>query len=132
MKINLSAFWNNSKDTVLRFPATIAFLAALTILMIENIILEKSPDWLTFFFCVGMLLTLLLHICTEEREEYGLSNVFKKPKAALLWLGSIAVLAADAYSLHLKAYSCYRYPCRTHHAWRLVPAVYGFCSAIRF
>ena len=104
MKINLSAFWNNSKDTVLRFPATIAFLAALTILMIENIILEKSPDWLTFFFSVGMLLTLLLHICTEEREEYGLSNVFKKPKAALLWLGSIAVLAADAYSLHLKAY----------------------------
>ena len=104
MKINLSAFWNNSKDTVLRFPATIAFLAALTILMIENIILEKSPDWLTFFFSVGMLLTLLLHICTEEREEYGLSNVFKKPKAALLWLGSIAVLAADAYSLHLKFY----------------------------
>ena len=43
MKINLSAFWNNSKDTVLRFPATIAFLAALTILMIENIILESLP-----------------------------------------------------------------------------------------
>ena len=34
------------------FPSrqyAIAFLAALTILMIENIILEKSPDWLTFF-----------------------------------------------------------------------------------
>ena len=104
MKINLSAFWNNGKETILRFPATIAFLVALTAQMIAYIILEKSQDWLCFFFSVGMLLTLLLHICTEEREEYRISNILKKPKTALLWFGSVAVLAADSYSLHLKDY----------------------------
>lgn len=104
MKINLSTFLSNSKDTILRFPATICFLAALTVQMITYIVLDKQQDWLCFFFSVGMLLTLLLHVCTEEKEEYRIFNVIRSPKTALLWLGSIAILAADSYNLHIKDY----------------------------
>ena len=104
MKINLSTFLSNSKETILRFPATICFLAALTVQMITYIVLDKQQDWLCFFFSVGMLLTLLLHVCTEEKEEYRIFNVIRSPKAALLWFGSIAILAADSYNLHIKDY----------------------------
>lgn len=104
MKINLSTFLSNSKETILRFPATICFLAALTVQMITYIVLDKQQDWLCFFFSVGMLLTLLLHVCTEEKEEYRIFNVVRSPKAALLWFGSIAILAADSYNLHIKDY----------------------------
>ena len=104
MKINLSTFLSNSRETILRFPATICFLAALTVQMITYIVLDKQQDWLCFFFSVGMLLTLLLHVCTEEKEEYRIFNVIRSPKAALLWFGSIAILAADSYNLHIKDY----------------------------
>lgn len=104
MKINLSTFLSNSKETILRFPATICFLAALTVQMITYIVLDKQQDWLCFFFSVGMLLTLLLHVCTEEKEEYRIFNVIRSPKTALLWFGSIAILAADSYNLHIKDY----------------------------
>lgn len=104
MKINLSTFLSNSKETILRFPATICFLAALTVQMITYIVLDKQQDWLCFFFSVGMLLTLLLHVCTEEKEEYRIFNVIRSPKTALLWFGSVAILAADSYYLHIKDY----------------------------
>ena len=100
--LNLSTFRDSSKETLLRFPATICFLAALTVHLIAYIVYGKSNEWLCFFFCVGMLLTLLLHICTEEKEEYRIFNVFRKPKTALLWFGSVALLAADCYYFHLR------------------------------
>lgn len=57
MKINFSNILESSKATVTRFPVTLCFLAALTIQMLFYTATEKEPDWLTFFFSVGMLLS---------------------------------------------------------------------------
>lgn len=102
MKINFSNILESSKATVTRFPVTLCFLAALTIQMLFYTAIEKEPDWLTFFFSVGMLLSLLLHVCTEETETYNYNYIVKNPKAALLWGISILLLGLDSYALHIQ------------------------------
>ncbi len=84
----------SAKGTVLRFPLTIIFLAMLSLQLMYMVLAEANPNALTFFLAVGMLLSLLFHICEEDIPEE------KKGKANIALGIALAVLAGDSFLLH--------------------------------
>lgn len=88
MKLNLSKLIDSTKNVWKRFPMCLVFLAALTVQMISYLFLEKNFDALTFFLSVGMLVSLLLHLCSK--------------KINWLWIIPYLLLAADSYGLHVQ------------------------------
>lgn len=96
MTINLQSIIDGTKASLRRFPVCLAFLAALTVQLSCYIIAEKTPDSLTFFLSVGMLVALLLHLLTEKDSHHAITS-----KAAVaLWGIPFMMLAADSYYLH--------------------------------
>ncbi|GEM_PF-763953 len=89
-----------AKQVALRFPVTLVFWMALTIHILFLVAIEKGPNAWTFFFSVGMLLTLLLHLWAEEEAWLRIDVLQpKRTKAWLWWIGAIVLLAFDCYCL---------------------------------
>lgn len=84
----------SAKGTVLRFPLTIAFLAAFSLQLVYLVLAENNPNAFTFFLAVGMLLSLLCHVCAEDMPEE------KKGKANTALGIALAALAGDSFLLH--------------------------------
>lgn len=84
----------SAKGTMLRFPLTIAFLATLSLQLVYLVLAEESPNALTFFLAVGMLVSLLYHTCAEGMPEE------KKGKANTASGIALAALAGDSFLLH--------------------------------
>lgn len=84
----------SAKGTVLRFPLTIAFLATLSLQLVYLVLAEESPNALTFFLAVGMLVSLLYHTCAEDMPEE------KKGKANTASRIAFAALAGDSFLMH--------------------------------
>ena len=84
----------SAKGTILRFPLTIAFLATLSLQLVYLVLAEESPNALTFFLAVGMLVSLLYHTCAEGMPEE------KKGKANTALGIALAALAGDSFLLH--------------------------------
>lgn len=100
-KINFTEFTNQTRRTVMRFPVCLAFLLALTVQLLWYTQIEKGPDALTFCLSVGMLVSLLIHVTTEDQKE---DELFGKPlgiKTLSLWVVSLGLVGADSYALHV-------------------------------
>lgn len=102
MNINLNKFYENALATWERFPACLCLLLMLTAQLITYIVIEKSPDALTFFLSVGLLLALLLHLWSEETDDCRLACIPDSRKAVTAWTLPFVILAADSYALHLQ------------------------------
>lgn len=84
----------SARGTVLRFPLTITFLVMLSLQLVYLVLVEKSPNALTFFLAVGMLISLLYHVCEEDMPEE------KKGKANTALGIALAALAGDSFLLY--------------------------------
>lgn len=102
MNINLNKFYENALATCERFPACLCLLLMLSAQLITYIVIEKTPDALTFFLSVGLLLALLLHLWTEETDDCRLTCIPDSRKAVMAWTLPFVILAADSYALHLQ------------------------------
>lgn len=84
----------SAKGTMLRFPLTIAFLAILSIQLVYLVLAKVSPNALTYFLAVGMLVSLLYHVCEEDIPEE------KKEKANTVLYIALIALAGDSILLY--------------------------------
>ena len=96
-------FWKineGAKVAVRRFPVSLAYTLALSVQLICYAWMNWSPDALTFFLSVGMLVALIQHLWAEDNEEYALHEFTKNAKSCLFWTLPMLLLAADSIILH--------------------------------
>lgn len=87
---NLAKLYESSRQTLQRFPVTLVFLSVLSIHLMW-IKIDKTNAF-TFFLSVGILLSLLQHLCLESIRSTKLVKM-------LVWMVPILLLAADSYFL---------------------------------
>lgn len=96
-------FWKineGAKVAVRRFPVSLAFTLALSVQVICYAWMNWSPDALTFFLSVGMLVALIQHLWAEDNVGYALPCMGRSVRCLAFWLLPLLLLGADSIVLH--------------------------------